>query len=154
MIGVPDRFSRCHHSKPQKHDTMKRTLNVCGLFAVITVAILAVGCGTTQNSRNLAVAAGFHPVTPTNPQQEALLAKLPPDQVSPATYQGKSFYVLPDAANNRAYIGGPKQYQAFEQLRTEQQISNENLMSAQMNEMATMDWNMWGGWGTWGPGFW
>ena len=26
---------------------------------------------------------------------------------------GKTYYVFPDAAHNRAYVGGPKQYQAY-----------------------------------------
>jgi hypothetical protein len=30
---------------------------------------------------------------------------------------GKTYYVFPDAALNQAYIGGPKQYQAYRQLR-------------------------------------
>ena len=30
---------------------------------------------------------------------------------------GKTYYVFPDAAHNRAYVGGPKRYQAYKQLR-------------------------------------
>jgi len=61
--------------------------------------------------------------------------------------------VLPDAPNNQAYVGGPKQYQAYQQLRLAKQMSNENLMAAQLNAQAAA-WNSWGGWGTWGTGYW
>jgi len=141
---------------------MKQSPTPICLLAVIAFGFFAVGCATTtQNTENLAVAAGFHPLTPGNAKQEAFLASLPANKVSPATYEGKSFYVLPDIAHNIAYIGGPKQYQAYAALRTDQQLSNENLQAskadlqaAELNEMDSMPWGMWGGWGTWGPGFW
>ena len=75
------------------------------------------------------------------------MAKLPADKVTPVHYKGKSFYILPDAKNNQAYVGGPKQYQAYQQLRLANKLSNENLEAAQMNEMSTMNWGLWGGWG-------
>ena len=30
---------------------------------------------------------------------------------------GKTYYVFPDAAHNQAYVGGPKQYETYHQLR-------------------------------------
>jgi hypothetical protein len=63
------------------------------------------------------------------------------------TWKGKQFYVQPDAPNNQAYVGTPAEYQTYQQLRLARQLSNENLMAAQMNQDA-MD-----PWGAWGPGF-
>jgi hypothetical protein len=60
---------------------------------------------------------------------------------------GKNYYVFPDAANNQAYVGGPKQFEAYKQLRFENKLANENLAAAQMNQDASMDWGAWGGWG-------
>ena len=73
--------------------------------------------------------------------------------MTPVNYQGKTYYVLPDVANNQAYVGGAEQYQAYQQLRLAQHLSNQNLEAAQMNQMATMNWGGWGGWygyGGWG----
>ena len=46
---------------------------------------------------------------------------------------GKTYYVFPDAANNQAYVGGPKQYQAYRQLRLQKQMADEKLEAAEMN---------------------
>jgi predicted dienelactone hydrolase len=121
-------------------------------LAAIALVLLAAGCATsTISDDNLAIAAGFKVITPTKPDQQAILAKLPKDKVSPVTYQGTTYYVLPDSMNNLAYVGGPPQYQAYQQLRVQKQLSNNNLEAAQMNETSSMDWGTWGGWG--GVGF-
>jgi hypothetical protein len=117
-------------------------------FKYLTVLAFLAGCATDlQEKENLAIAAGFRVITPTKADQQAILVKLPPNQVTQVKYQGKTYYVLPDAKNNQAYVGGPKQYQAYQQLRVAKQISNDNLMAAQMNEAASMNWGAWGGWG-------
>ena len=117
-------------------------------LTALALLALAVGCATDlQNKENLAVSAGFKVITPGKPDQQALLAKLPADKVTRVNYKGKTYYVLPDVKNNQAYVGGPKQYRAYQQLRLAKQLSNENLEAAQMNEMSSMDWGGWGGWG-------
>src|SRR5258707_96022 len=70
-----------------------------------------------------------------------------PDHVTLVQIDGKTYYVFPDAANNQAYVGGPKQYQAYRQLRLANKLANENLEAAQMNQDASMDWGTRGGWG-------
>jgi hypothetical protein len=57
-------------------------------------------------------------------------------------------------ANNQAYVGGAEQYQAYQQLRLANKLSNQNLEAAQMNQMATMNWGAWGGWGGYGGWGW
>lgn len=121
-------------------------------LVAIAFAVFAVSCASDlKNKESLAVAAGFKVITPTKPDQVALLPTLPKDKITPITYNGKSYYVLPDAKNNQAYVGGPNEYQAYKQLRTAQQISNDNLEAAQMNQMNAMNWGGWGGWGMVGP---
>ncbi|WP_295580979.1 hypothetical protein [uncultured Lamprocystis sp.] len=124
-------------------------------FIVIAFLALAAGCASDfQEKENLAVAAGFKAITPTKPDQAALLSTLPTDKVTQVTYNGKIYYVLPDVKNNQAFVGGPKQYQSYQQLRLARQISNENLEAAEMNQAAAMNWGAWGGWGGMGgPGW-
>ena len=132
--------------------TITQILNPLKTLAAIALVVLAAGCATsTINDENLAVAAGFKVITPVNAEQRAILAKLPKDKVSPINYQGKPYYVLPDAMNNLVYVGGPAEFQAYQKLRIQKQLSNENLEAAQMNSMNAMDWGGWGGWG--GVGF-
>jgi len=134
---------------------MKYILNAFRSIAAVVLLALAVGCAShIEHKQNMAVAAGFKVITPTRPDQQAILARLPADKVTPVRYHGKLYYVLPDLPNNQAYVGGPRQYQAYQQLRLQEHISNQNLMAAQMNESASMNWGAWGGWGMWGPGGW
>jgi hypothetical protein len=133
---------------------MRQTLTTLKFLAVIALLAVAVGCASEgENKQNLAIAAGFKIITPKSAEHQALLAQLPVDKVTPVNYKGKTYYVLPDAKNNQAYVGGAEQYQAYQQLRLAQHLSNQNLEAAQMNQMATMNWGGWGGWygyGGWG----
>ena len=120
-----------------------------GVFALLA---LAVGCTSmqTQNKENLLIAAGFKVITPHTTAQQQKLQALPPDHVTLVQMERKTYYVFPDAANNQAYVGGPKQYQAYKQLRLANKLANENLEAAEMNRDASMNWDTWGGWGAWG----
>ena len=134
---------------------MRQTLTTLKFLAVIALLAVAVGCASEgENKQNLAIAAGFKIITPKSAEHQALLAQLPPDKVTPVNYKGKTYYVLPDAKNNQAYVGGADQYQAYQQLRLAQHLSNQNLEAAQMNQMATMNWGAWGGWGGYGGWGW
>jgi hypothetical protein len=133
---------------------MKQVQSSFQLLAALAFGLFAIGCAApTQSKENLAVTAGFKVITPARPDQQAILAKLPPDKVTPVTYHGKTYYVLPDLKNNQAYVGGPTEYQAYRQARLAQQISNDNLEAAQMNQDAAMNWGGWGGWGVATVGF-
>lgn len=126
---------------------MRSALTTLKFLSVIALGVLAVSCASeSENKQNLAVAAGFKLITPKSAEHQKILAELPPDKVTPVNYKGKTYYVLPDAANNQAYVGGAEQYQAYQQLRLAQHLSNQNLEAAQMNQMSTMNWGAWGGW--------
>ncbi len=117
------------------------------LAAIALVALTANCTSELKEKENLAIAAGFKVITPVKPDQVALLPTLPKGQVTQINHEGKIYYVLPDVENNQAYVGGPAEYQAYQQLRVQRQISNANLQAAQMNQMAAMNWGAWGGWG-------
>ena len=132
---------------------MKQIQNAFKFLTVIALLAVAVGCTTDlQSKENLAVAAGFKVITATTPDQISRLAALPPDKVTPVTYKGKRLYVLPDAKNNQAYVGRDAEFQAYQQLRLAQHLSNQNLEAAELNQQASMGWG-WGGWGGWGVGW-
>jgi hypothetical protein len=140
-------------SRLDNYFTMKHLLT-SGLAAFALLS-LTVGCASGLHSKeNLAIAAGFKTITPTKPNQIARLKSLPADKVTRVTHKGQTYYVLPDVANNVAYVGGPNQYQTYQQLRLQRKLSNERLEAAEMNEDASMDWGGWGGWGAWGGAGW
>jgi len=128
---------------------MKHILTGFSLIGAFALLALTVGCTgmQTQNKENLLIAAGFKGIVPKTAAQQQKLKALPADKVTLVQKDGKTYYVFPDAANNQAYVGGPKQYQAYKQLRLANKLSNENLEAAEMNQDASMDWGAWGGWG-------
>jgi len=120
-------------------------------FKMITVAALlalTVGCATTNSNSDLLSAAGFKLLPADTPRKQQLLQTLTPGKLTLITWKGKQFYVQPDVPNNQAYVGTPREYQAYQQLRLAKQLSNDNLMAAQMNQTAMMGWGP-----AWGPGF-
>jgi hypothetical protein len=125
---------------------MKQVKSSIKLLAALAFGLFAIGCAApTQSKENLAVTAGFKVITPARPDQQAILAKLPPDKVTPVKYHGKTYYVLPDAQNNQAYVGGPTEYHTYRQLRSAKQLSNDHIQAAQMNENAALDFGSWQG---------
>jgi hypothetical protein len=124
---------------------------------VLAVAIAIVGCASTtqtstQNKESMLVASGFKTITPKTAAQKQKLQNLPPDKVTMIQKKAKTYYIFPDPAQNRAYVGGPNEYQAYQQLRAEKKLAKENLETAEMYQDAEMDWGGWGGWGAgWGP---
>ena len=132
---------------------MKQTLTSFRILSAIALLALVVGCASTQSKENLLVAAGFNVIAPKTAAQQQKLKALPPDKVTMLQKSGKTYYVFPDAAHNQAYVGGPKQYEAYRQLRLQKKLADEKLEAAEMNLEAKMDWDAWGGWGAWGPGW-
>jgi hypothetical protein len=126
-------------------------------LAILALAVLAAGCASNNllDKENAATGAGFKIITPKKAEQMALLQKLPPDKVTPITYGGKPYYILPDLANHRAYVGGPKQYQVYKQFRQKQEMNAENYVatpdSVTVVQVNAMNWGEWGGWGPMDP---
>ena len=124
---------------------------------VVAVAIAIAGCATSsqtsmQSKESMLVAAGFKTINPKNATQKQKLQNLPAGKVTMVQKKGKTYYIFPDPAQNQAYVGGPKEYQEYQQLRAEKKLANENLETAEMYQDAEMNWGGWGGWGAgWGP---
>jgi hypothetical protein len=97
------------------------------------------------------VASGFKVITPKTDKQQQKLQNLSPDRVTMIQKGKKTYYIFPDPVQNRAYVGGPKEYRAYQQLRATNKLVKENLETAEMSPDAQMDWSSWGGWGAgWG----
>jgi hypothetical protein len=132
---------------------MKRILAGFNLIGALAILALAVSCTETQretqNREKLLIAAGFKVIVPHTAAHQARLKALPADRVTLVHHDRKNYYIFPDAANNRAYVGGRTQYQAYQQIRTDIQFRNESLEAAGFGEET--DWGTWDGWG--GPGW-
>ena len=125
----------------------------------IVCAVLSVGCAstqtTTQNRESMLVASGFKAITPKTTAQKQKLQNLPPGKVTMIQKGGKTYYIFPDPAHNQAYVGRPKEYQTYLQMRADNKLAKESLETAEMSQDASMQWSVWGGWdagvGSFGP---
>src|SRR2546430_4070769 len=109
---------------------MKQIRLSFNMISVIALLALAVGCATTsstQNKESMLVASGFKVITPKTAAQQQKLQNLPPGKVTMIQKGGKTYYIFPDPANNRAYVGRPREYQAYQQLRATNKLATENL---------------------------
>ena len=126
------------------------------VISAIALVVLTTGCASTQTSmqskESMLIASGFKVITPKTPAQQQKLQQLPPGKIAMVQKGKKTYYVLPDAAHNQAYVGGPAEYQAYQQQRATNKLVEENLETAEMYQDAEMNWGAWGGWGAgWGP---
>src|SRR5438034_4793583 len=131
------------------------------LLATIMAAgtVLLVNCASTQtstqNRESMLAASGFKTITPKTAAQQQKLQKLPTGKGTMVQKKGRTYYIFPDPAHNLAYVGGPKQYQQYQQLRADNKLAKESLETAEMSQDASMQWSVWGGWdagvGSFGP---
>ena len=140
--------------KPMKlirHIVLVTIMAACTLL----LASCASTSTSTQNKESMLVASGFKVITPKTAAQQQKLQNLPPGKVTMIQKGGKTYYIFPDPANNRAYVGRPREYQAYQQLRATNKLATENLETAETYQDAEMQWSLWGGWGggfgPWGP---
>lgn len=129
---------------------MKSILQPAKLLCAAVLLALGVGCATTQQTENLLSAAGFKTVIATTAKQQQHLAALPAGKITTRQKKGVTYFFYPDVKRNQLFVGTQAQYTAYQKLRLAQQLSNDNLMAAEMNEDAAA-WNSWNGWGCgWG----
>jgi hypothetical protein len=124
---------------PMRHIT-------CVAIAALIVT-LAAGCSTqetpTQHAQRvgpLLSAAGFHVLPVDTPARQQQLQSLTPLQMRFFPHNGKMHYWYADPYYcNCIYSGGPKAYDAYQRIKLQKQLENQNEMSAEMNEQAASE---------------
>ncbi len=126
---------------------IKSSLYITIIFAAAVSALFFVSCAGmgSANTKSLLSAAGFRGRTPQTPKQQQIYAALPPYQVERATVKGQVFYVYKDEKAGVAYVGREPEYQRYQQLAIQQQIAQNQIMAAEMEQQAALDW--YGGFG-------
>jgi hypothetical protein len=120
-------------------------------LSLALVAALLTGCAAIEKAERggteqLLAAAGFNVLPANTPERQASLAQLKPYVISRQFRGGQVYYVYPDPQGGFAYIGNQAAYGRYQNLIVQQQISDQNMMAAQMASMP----GVWGGWGYWG----
>ena len=126
------------------------------MIGATALLALMAGCATTtmtstQDKESMLTAAGFKTVTPKTPAQQQKLQQLQVGQVAQIQKNGKTYYIVADPTQNVVYVGGPTEYQAYQQLRAQSQLAADTYQTAAIYQDTAMDWGTWGGWGVgWG----
>jgi hypothetical protein len=132
--------------------TIQTSLKYLAVIALTSLAISCVSSTALKSKEDLAVAADFKVITPVKPDQIVIFKKLPVGQMTQISYGGKPYYVLRDSARNQAYVGGPKQYQVYQQLSQGKQAAlNADSAEAvhQRDKKNSTDWAGYDGWDEW-----
>jgi hypothetical protein len=112
-----------------------------GTFALL---LLAAGCASNQQAyseTDMLTASGFKAVTP-NSTQQAKLQSLTAGQISEIQTRKLTLYVYPDWPGGRVLIGGPAQYQAYQQYRQSRHLPAENPPQV-YHGPSSIDWDKW-----------
>jgi hypothetical protein len=135
---------------------MKCLFDRARIAAMIATAILIAGCAgapPAPRDDSLLVAAGFKTVVATTERQLQQLPALPPGQVTIVTQTGKDWYVYPDVAGKRVYVGTRKEYQAYLKLRAQNNLSDQGIPPSSYKQDSAMTANSaryapppWEGW--------
>ena len=112
----------------------------------LALLLLAAGCASNkpaaQSVPDMLIASGFQVRTPDSAQQRKLQA-LTAGQISQIQTARLTLYVYPDWPGNRVLLGGPVQYQAYQQLRASRNLPAEN--PPKVIHGPSFDWAKWYG---------
>ncbi len=118
-----------------------------GHIVVFAGALLTLtGCATMRrheaaSTEQLLAAAGFQMRPADNPERLNELATMPALKLIARTQDNDVRYTFADPYKCRClYVGGSKEYSAFQRLVTEKQIAEQRLWA----EEDRMNWALWG----------
>ncbi|HET6960752.1 MAG TPA: hypothetical protein VFI56_29395 [Vicinamibacterales bacterium] len=97
-------------------------MRFAAILQVCAILFLAAGCASAPQQpppvdEAQLTAAGFKIVAAKTPQQQEHLKALPAGQITAWQRTGVHYFIYPDVAHNRIYVGTPKEYAAYQRLR-------------------------------------
>ena len=118
----------------------------CAAALVAGSGIFLPGCGmAVKDTEQMLSAAGFTMKVADTPEKLAHLKTLTQHKLIHHTHDGKLYFVYADATVAKAlFVGDEKAYQSFQKLQFQQNIADQNTMTAMENREALMNWCMWG----------
>lgn len=137
--------------------------NINQIAGAIIIVSFALGCASTlpappPPSTAKLLAAGFRAVDAKTQLQQERLAALPQGRVSERQRTGKTFFVYPDLATNKLYVGTQKEYDTYRLLNpgggstslAEQHAADmahynkqDAMMQIYTNNDLTDPWSLW-----------
>jgi hypothetical protein len=123
-----------------------------GTIVGLGLCVAVAGCAAIerqedQQTEQLLSAAGFQMRTADTPAKLADLERLHQHKVVRHEHDGGTTYVYADAAGCKClYTGNQDNYDQFQKLQVQENVASQEMMAAEMNQQAAMNWEMWGPW--------
>lgn len=105
---------------------------------ILLCAIWLTGCATDVDTKPLLSAAGFRAHTPETPAERKAFEELPSYKVERERDNDKTFYVYKDSKEGIVYVGSEAQYQRYQLLAVEKDISEDYQEAAELNRRAAL----------------
>jgi hypothetical protein len=122
------------------------TLLVTSAATAVFAGCAAMEAGDTENTL---AAAGFRERTPLTNRQQEIYDSMPSYKVQTMTVADQPVYLYKDPKKGVVFYGGQREYDKYKQLSIQQNIANEQLMAAQINQQTALIYGEWGPWGLW-----
>jgi hypothetical protein len=126
---------------------MRETAKRIGILsmAILLGACAAIQRDEAQQKESILSASGFQMKPADTPERLAHLKTMTPLKLVPHMKDGKLLYVYADPVSCKClFVGDEQAYQRYQALAIKQQLAQEQMMTAQMNEDAAMNWGLWG----------
>jgi hypothetical protein len=123
----------------------------CSVAGLALCAVLA-GCAAIERheanqTEQMLAAAGFEMRTADTPAKLDDLERLQQHKLVRHERDGEVTYVYADAADCKClYSGDQHSYDEFQKLQVQENMASQEMMAAEMNQQAAMNWEMWGPW--------
>jgi len=120
---------------------------------IFSLIFALTGCSVMEKqdaiqTERVLSAAGFQMKFADSPQRIEQVNNLPQRKLIPKIRDGELHYVYADSlACKCIYVGSEKAYQRYQKLALRQQIAQEHVMAAEMDQDTAMQWEAWGPWG-------
>ena len=112
---------------------------------VLAMPVFVWGCAgapstgpSAEQVEPLLVAAGFKTVVASSDKQLQHLPTLPAGQVTVITDTGKDWFVYPDHAKNRVYVGTEAEYRAYLKLRAQNNLPDKDPQASYYKQDTAM----------------
>jgi hypothetical protein len=132
--------------------TMPETTWLRGAIVGLGLVVALAGCAAierhdAEQTEQMLAAAGFQ-MRPADTQAKlADLERLQQHQLVRHERDGETTYVYADAADCQClYTGDQANYDQFQKLQVQEDVAQQEMMAAEMNQQAAMNWEMWGPW--------
>jgi hypothetical protein len=123
----------------------------CSMAGLALCTALA-GCAAIERheagqTEQLLAAAGFQMRPADTPAKLADVERQRQHKVVRHERDGEATYVYADAADCKClYTGDQASYDQFQKLQVQENVASQEMMAAEMNQQAAMDWETWGPW--------